>query len=85
MGQSEIFDWLKDKCMKGNDTYFSVEEIEKGVGEHENRAARKLHKLYLFGYLDCCAETLVKGKPWNGWKKSYRCKKEYARVEVSRL
>ena len=85
MGQSEIFEWLKDKRMKGNDTFFSVAEVEKGVGEHEHRADRKLQMLYAYGYLDCEAEPLVKGKMWHGWSKHYRCKKEYALVEVSRL
>ena len=75
MGQIEVYNYLKNKRLSGDVSYFSVAEIEKGLREkgYGNGTVQtvrgSLVKLEYWGYV----ETVMTGK-FRNWKRLFRIK-----------
>lgn len=81
MGQIEVYELLKRERDTGNESYFSVSEIEKLMSQNgfKNGMIKSVRcsvlMLYEYDYL----ESVTSGK-WSDWKRLFRVKK----VEVKK-
>ena len=72
MGQVEIYEWLKDRRLSGDERFFSHKEIKAGMdelGQSTLRLRACLIQLESFGYVD----TECSGKR-NNWFRRFRIK-----------
>lgn len=81
MGQSEIFELLKNKRLSGDYSYYSCEQIRKmlknkDVSSKRNSVNNSIMKLRLFGYLD---EKILASRKRNTKYvyNAYRLKREF--------
>lgn len=77
MGQSEVFELLRDRRILGDDKFYSQSEIYKLMISLERPVSRSnlfkdLRKLSMFGYLD-----VRFGRRRNHYNKIYRVKDFY--------
>jgi hypothetical protein len=78
LGQSDILDWLRQRRLSGDHSYFTRKEIEqamssKGLKAYNVRA--QLNALYVYHYLDVDYDL---DWPFN---RRYRLKKKYCSAE----
>jgi len=84
MGQIEVFEFLKTQRLSGNEDYFSIEEIKKGIpidngSSNSYRNVRSsLIRLERHGYL----ETKMTGN-WRAWHRLFRLKEKYIKRDYS--
>lgn len=85
MGQHEVYEWLLQERMCGNDLFFSIKEIRDALKAQGKTPGQLMQlsndvlRLQWYGAL----ESQWKGKAWNGdW--SYRLKKKHV-VEAIEL
>ena len=81
MGQSEIYELLKTKRLSGDNSYYSVSQIQKmlngkGLGTTQSSINNSLTKLRMFGYLDMRL-SVMKVKRATYPFSEYRLRKEY--------
>lgn len=81
MGQIEVYEYLKNKRLKGDDDYYSVDEIRKGLKEQEYNGSNSYRnvsasciQLEAHGYLD----VKMTGKT-RAWFRLFRLKDKYCK------
>lgn len=52
MSQEEIKQWLLNKRLSGNHTFFTAKEIRDHIKEGKNNLHKNLNKLYLYGFIE---------------------------------
>ena len=74
VGQSEVFNYLKQQRLSGNDKFFSALEVQKAIPNQRSLSAtyRQLNKLAHYDFL----EVIMTGKVYD-WRRLFRMKKEY--------
>lgn len=82
MGQIEVYEWLKNQRRSGNQDYFSIEDIRKGLKEKKQNGCSNRYnnirvaviQLEAHNYL----EVKLTGKS-RAWFRLFRLKKEYCK------
>jgi hypothetical protein len=72
MSQEQVFNFLKNKRLSGDDSFFTYAEIQDGINTDKESIRKDVIKLLLYGFL----ESKVKGL-FNNWNRAYRIKEEY--------
>lgn len=86
MGQIEVYELLKNKRLSGDESYFSVSEIEKMMRDagYTNGCIKSVRasvlSLYDYGYLD--SKMISK---WRDWKRVFRLSDKKFLDEKERL
>lgn len=74
MGQDDIVEWLRQKRLAGDSSFFSVQEIRQGVCASGFSSGARVYEqclqLYRFGILDMRRNGLLIG--------GYRLRRKYA-------
>lgn len=82
MAQIEIYNWLKSQRVLGNHSYFSIDEITKGVNSNGGKrlndriVRRAIWQLEKFGYVEIL-------RAWDNnreWRVDFRVKDKYVEV-----
>jgi len=75
MGQEEVKEWLQKNRERGDDSYYSIAEIGKCMG-NMRQVYPHVNKLYAYGFLD------IEIVSWIPLRRKFRIKKEYIRIGV---
>lgn len=77
MAQVEIWDFLKNQRMKGNDKFFSAEEVVRALrlngSDGLQNVRKQLNKLVLYDFMEVHSRLDDRGL-WPRWRKKYRVK-----------
>lgn len=76
MSQSEVFEFLKNKRLSGDDSYFSAKDICKSLNLSRNSVYDDLLKLRIYGFLEISV-MFKKKRHTKILYTGYRVKKEF--------
>ena len=77
MGQEEIIEFLRTKRLIGDDSYFTIHEISKGLNGGSNHFSAVRRSLYNLRKMEI-VETKTTGDVFE-WVKTFRIDKKYCK------